>query len=211
MSNGSAAPDPTADDHPQIQFLAFDDLEEVVGEPPGFDGVQLNRKVFDRESAGTPQLIAEIITFKPDFVHHMHRHLNAEQVMVPLQGSVVMLDEARAERELGAGEAMVVPRYRWHEVQQPERRRLRRPQPVLRRRRHVGSRFRGLSAGVGRAPLRAYGREPSNCSAARPPLRRAPSIRPCQAPAVCSPAKKSGPIGRCRSSSRIGEASERAE
>jgi quercetin dioxygenase-like cupin family protein len=104
------------DAHPPIQFLAFDDLDEFVGEPPGFDGVQLNRKVFDRDSAGTPHLIAEVITFKPDFVHHMHRHSNAEQVMVPLQGSVVMLDEARAPRELGAGEAMVVPRLRWHEV-----------------------------------------------------------------------------------------------
>jgi quercetin dioxygenase-like cupin family protein len=116
MSDGSAAPVPIPDDHPQIQFLAFDDLEEFVGEPPGFDGVQLNRKIFDRASAGTGQLIAEVITFKPDFVHHMHRHSNAEQVMVPLQGSVVMLDEARAPRELGVGETMVVPRLRWHEV-----------------------------------------------------------------------------------------------
>jgi quercetin dioxygenase-like cupin family protein len=104
------------DGQPPIQFLAFDDLEEFVGEPPGFDGVQLNRKVFDRASAGTPHLIAEVITFKPDFVHHMHRHSNAEQVMVPLQGSVVMLDEDRTPRELGVGEAMAVPRLRWHEV-----------------------------------------------------------------------------------------------
>ncbi len=101
---------------PPIQFIAFDELEEFVGEPPGFDGVQLNRRLFDRESAGTPHLIAEVITFKPDFIHHMHRHLNAEQVMVPLQGSVVMLDEARSPRELRTGEAMVVPRLRWHEV-----------------------------------------------------------------------------------------------
>lgn len=116
MSNESTAPDPVPEGHPQIQFLAFDDLEEFVGEPPGFDGVQLNRRLFDRASAGTPHLIAEVITFKPDFVHHMHRHSNAEQVMVPLQGSVVMLDEARSPRELRAGEAMVVPRLRWHEV-----------------------------------------------------------------------------------------------
>jgi quercetin dioxygenase-like cupin family protein len=116
MSHGSVPPDPVPDGHPPIRFLAFDDLEEVVGEPPGFDGVQLNRRLFDRASAGTPHLIAEVITFKPDFIHHMHRHSNAEQVMVPLQGSVVMLDEARSPRELGAGEAMVVPRLRWHEV-----------------------------------------------------------------------------------------------
>jgi quercetin dioxygenase-like cupin family protein len=109
MSNGSAAPDPVPDDHPPIQFLAFDDCEQFVGEPPGFDGVQLNRRLFDRASSGTAHLIAEVITFKPDFVHHMHRHSNAEQVMVPLQGSVVMLDEARAPRELGVGETMVGP------------------------------------------------------------------------------------------------------
>jgi quercetin dioxygenase-like cupin family protein len=116
MSQGFEAPDPIPDDHPQIRFLAFEEVEEVVGEPPGFDGVQLNRRLFDLASSGTPQLIADVITFKPDFIHHMHRHFNADQVMVPLRGSVVMLDEARTPRELGVGEAMVVPRYRWHEV-----------------------------------------------------------------------------------------------
>lgn len=116
MSQGFEAPDPIPEDHPQIRFLAFEEVEEVVGEPPGFDGVQLNRRLFDLASSGTPQLIADVITFKADFVHHMHRHLHADQVMVPLRGSVVMLDEARTPRELRAGEAMVVPRYRWHEV-----------------------------------------------------------------------------------------------
>jgi quercetin dioxygenase-like cupin family protein len=116
MSHGSIPPDPIPEDHPQIQFLAFEEVEEVVGEPPGFDGVQLNRRLFDLASSGTPHLVADVITFKPDFVHHMHRHFHADQVMVPLQGSVVMLDEARTPRELRAGETMVVPRYRWHEV-----------------------------------------------------------------------------------------------
>jgi oxalate decarboxylase/phosphoglucose isomerase-like protein (cupin superfamily) len=116
MSKDSVPPDPIPDDHPQIQFLAFDQVEEVVGEPPGFDGVQLNRRLIDLASTGTPQLIADVITFTPGFVHHMHRHFHAEQVMVPLQGSVMMLDQARAAHELRTGEAMVVPRYRWHEV-----------------------------------------------------------------------------------------------
>ena len=104
------------EDLPPIQFLAFEDCEEVVGEPPGFDGVQLNRRLFDLARSGTPQLIADVITFEADFIHHMHRHFNADQVMVPLRGSVVIFDESRAPRELRAGEAMVVPRYRWHEV-----------------------------------------------------------------------------------------------
>jgi len=116
MSKDSVPPDPIPDDHPQIQFLAFDQVEEVVGEPPGFDGVQLNRRLIDLASTGTPQLIADVITFTPGFVHHMHRHFHAEQVMVPLQGSVTMLDEALTAHELRSGEAMVVPRYRWHEV-----------------------------------------------------------------------------------------------
>ncbi len=114
--SGAASPDPIPEDTPPIRFLAFEDCDEVVGEPPGFDGVQLNRRLFDRASGGTPHMVAEVITFKPDFVHHMHRHPNAEQVMVPLQGSVTMLDEERAPRELGVGEVMVVPRLRWHEV-----------------------------------------------------------------------------------------------
>jgi hypothetical protein len=45
MSPGSVPPDPIPADHPQIQFLAFAEVEEVVGEPPGFDGVQLNRRL----------------------------------------------------------------------------------------------------------------------------------------------------------------------
>ncbi len=116
MSHGSVPPDPIPDDHPPIRFLAFEEVEEVVGEPPGFDGVQLNRRLFDRAASGTPQLVADVITFQPDFVHHMHRHFGADQVMVPSRGSVVMLDETGASRELRVGEAMVVPRYRWHEV-----------------------------------------------------------------------------------------------
>jgi oxalate decarboxylase/phosphoglucose isomerase-like protein (cupin superfamily) len=112
----SATPDPVPDDHPQIQFLAFDEVEEVVGEPPGFDGVQFNRRLFDLATSGTRHLIADVFTFTPGFVHHMHRHFNADQLMVPLQGSVVMLDGDRTPRELKAGEAMMVPRYRWHEV-----------------------------------------------------------------------------------------------
>lgn len=116
MSPRSTPPDPLPEDYPPIRFLAFEDVEEVIGEPPGFDGVQLNRRLFDLASSGTPELIADMITFKPDFVHHMHRHFNADQLMVPLRGSVVMLDEERTPRELRAGEAMVVPRYRWHEV-----------------------------------------------------------------------------------------------
>ncbi len=116
MGHGSVPPDPIPEDHPTIQFLAFEEVEEVVGEPPGFDGIQLNRRLFDLATSGTPHLIADVITFKPDFIHHMHRHFRADQVMVPLQGSVVMLDETRTPRELRAGEAMVVPRYRWHEV-----------------------------------------------------------------------------------------------
>ena len=116
MSDGSAMPDPIPEDHPPIRFLAFEDCEEFVGEPPGFEGVQLNRRLFDLASSGTPELVAEMITFKPDFVHHMHRHSNTDQLMLPLRGAVVMSDETRTPRELRAGEAMVVPRQRWHEV-----------------------------------------------------------------------------------------------
>jgi quercetin dioxygenase-like cupin family protein len=116
MSHGPFPADPNPEDLPPIQFVAFEDREEVVGEPPGFDGVQLNRRLFDLATSGTPHLVADVITFKPDFIHHMHRHFNADQVMVPLEGAVVMLDETQAPRELRVGEAMVVPRCRWHEV-----------------------------------------------------------------------------------------------
>jgi hypothetical protein len=40
MSSGSVPPDPIPEDHPQIQFLAFEEVEEVVGEPPGFDATR---------------------------------------------------------------------------------------------------------------------------------------------------------------------------
>jgi hypothetical protein len=42
------------------------------------------------------------------------------------------------------------------------------------------------------------GRASSSSAAARWPLRRAPSMRPDQRPAVCSPAKWRGPTGRAR-------------
>ncbi len=46
--------------------------------------------------------------------------------------------------------------------------------------------------------------------AARTPLRSAPSIRPCQAPAACSPANASRPTGAASVASSIGERSARA-
>src|SRR5436309_11253902 len=47
--------------------------------------------------------------------------------------------------------------------------------------------------------------------AARSPLRNAPSISACHAPAVCSPAKATAPTGRASASSSRGEERVRAE
>jgi quercetin dioxygenase-like cupin family protein len=99
-----------------IRILTFDDLSEVAADPPGAEGGQWNRHLFSLAAAGTPDLVADVIRFQPGFIHHMHRHFHADQVMVPLQGRMVILDETRTARELRVGQAIVIPRHNWHEA-----------------------------------------------------------------------------------------------
>jgi quercetin dioxygenase-like cupin family protein len=99
-----------------IRILTFDDVSEVAADPPGAEGGQWNRHLFSLAAAGTPDLVADVIRFEPGFIHHMHRHSHADQVMVPLQGRMVILDETRTARELRVGQAMVIPRHNWHEA-----------------------------------------------------------------------------------------------
>ncbi|MCE0765066.1 cupin domain-containing protein [Pseudonocardia kujensis] len=98
------------------KVLTFADITEMAVVPLGSEGKQWNRHLFDAASSGTPQLVADVIRFEAGFVHHMHRHFHADQIVVPLEGWITMYDEHRTPTELRVGQASLVPRHIWHEA-----------------------------------------------------------------------------------------------
>lgn len=82
-------------------------------------GHQLNRNLVSTALTGTQEAVVDYIEFPPEFIHHMHRHSNADQMMYVIEGSVRFFgDPENMEHgeDLHAGQFLVVPRDNWHEV-----------------------------------------------------------------------------------------------
>lgn len=79
-------------------------------------GHQLNRHLVSNALTGTPDIVADFITFPPGFVHRMHRHPYADQFLLPLSGTVRFLGVPESVVDLSPGQLLVVPRNNWHEV-----------------------------------------------------------------------------------------------
>jgi quercetin dioxygenase-like cupin family protein len=116
VNSETGAPQTSVNPTAPIRIIDFENVPEVVTHPPGSEGEQRNRPLLSLGIAGTPDVVADVITFAPGFIHHMHRHFHADQIMVPLRGYVVVVDETWEEQELRPGQLLVVPRYNWHEA-----------------------------------------------------------------------------------------------
>jgi quercetin dioxygenase-like cupin family protein len=64
---------------------------------------------------GTPEIVADLFTFPPGFIHHMHRHPHADMIVVPFTGSLRFLGDSGRREELEPGQLLVIPRDNWHE------------------------------------------------------------------------------------------------
>lgn len=80
------------------------------------EGHQINRSLVSAALTGTPDVVVDVIDFPPGFVHHMHRHPHADQLMYVLEGSVRFFGEIAQGVEIGQGHMLVIPRDNWHEV-----------------------------------------------------------------------------------------------
>ncbi|OBI50567.1 hypothetical protein A5707_15235 [Mycobacterium kyorinense] len=98
-----------------VRLLTFDEVPEELFTRWDITGYQLNRHLLSRSLTGTPDVVVDIFTFPPGFIHHMHRHPHADMVMVPLTGTVQFVGEADHAMQFKAGQLLVIPRGNWHE------------------------------------------------------------------------------------------------
>jgi quercetin dioxygenase-like cupin family protein len=75
----------------------------------------VNQHLLSESLPGTPEIVADLLTFPPGFVHHMHRHPHADMIVVPLTGNLQFLGDFDRTAELKPGQVLVVPRDNWHE------------------------------------------------------------------------------------------------
>jgi len=101
---------------PGVKVLDFADTPEEVFTRWDIVGHQVNRHLVSAALTGTPDIVAELITFPPGFVHHMHRHPHADLFMLPLSGSVRSFGVPGPAVDLHPEQLLVVPRNNWHEV-----------------------------------------------------------------------------------------------
>lgn len=98
-----------------IQLLTFEDIPEEIFTRWDITGHQVNRHLLSGSLTGTPKIVADLFTFPPGFVHHMHRHPYADMILVPLAGTLQFVGDFNHTLEISTGQVLVVPRNNWHE------------------------------------------------------------------------------------------------
>ena len=98
-----------------VQLLAFDEVPGEVFTRWDITGHQVNQHLLDEKLSGTAQLVADLLTFPPGFIHHMHRHPHADMILVPLGGTLQFVGDPARTFTIGPGQVLVVPRNSWHE------------------------------------------------------------------------------------------------
>jgi quercetin dioxygenase-like cupin family protein len=98
-----------------VQLLTFDDIPEEVFTRWDITGHQVNQHLLSGSLTGTPEIVADLFTFPPGFIHHMHRHPYADMILVPLSGTLQFVGEFARMLEIRSGQVFVVPRGAWHE------------------------------------------------------------------------------------------------
>jgi quercetin dioxygenase-like cupin family protein len=99
----------------EVQLLTFDDVPKEVFTRWDITEYQVNQHLLSGSMTGTPEIVADVLTFPPGFIHHMHRHPHADMVVVPLTGNLRFLGDLGRREELEPGQLLVIPRDNWHE------------------------------------------------------------------------------------------------
>jgi oxalate decarboxylase/phosphoglucose isomerase-like protein (cupin superfamily) len=100
----------------KVQLLTVEDaeIEEVTGQD--ITGYQRNRHLMSQALTGTGLVVLDHMMFPPGFIHRMHRHPNADMVIIPLTGSLQFLGEQESPVEVASNQILVIPRGNWHEI-----------------------------------------------------------------------------------------------
>lgn len=65
----------------------------------------MNQHLLSAGLTETPAIVADVLTFMPGFIHHMHRHPYADMVVVPLSGTIRFLGDPSDPMGYGPGPA----------------------------------------------------------------------------------------------------------
>ncbi len=99
----------------EVQVLTFDDVPKEIFTRWDITEHQINQHLLNESMTGTPEIVADVLTFPPGFIHHMHRHPHADMIVVPLAGDLRFLGDESHVEDLEPGQLLVIPRDNWHE------------------------------------------------------------------------------------------------
>ena len=99
----------------EVQLLTVEDVPKEVFTRWDITEHQVNQHLLNNSLTGTPEIVADVLTFPPGFIHHMHRHAHADMIVVPLTGNLQFLGDLDRTEDLKPGQVLVIPRDNWHE------------------------------------------------------------------------------------------------
>jgi quercetin dioxygenase-like cupin family protein len=100
----------------EVQLLTVGDIPREVFTRWDISEHQVNQHLLSASLTGTSEIVADVLTFPPGFIHHMHRHPYADMIVFPLAGNLRFLGDFGRTDDLGPGQLLVIPRGNWHEL-----------------------------------------------------------------------------------------------
>ncbi|WP_205875709.1 cupin domain-containing protein [Mycobacterium camsae] len=98
------------------RLLTFSEISPELFARKDITGHQINRRLLSDSLSGTRGIVVDHYTFPPGFVHHMHRHPNADLIIVPLAGALIFDGDYEESTEVRPGQLLLIPRHSWHEL-----------------------------------------------------------------------------------------------
>lgn len=99
-----------------VRVVTFDEISPERFARRDITGHQVNRRLLSDSLTGTRGMVADHYTFPPGFVHHMHRHPNADLIIIPLAGALIFVGGSEESTEIRPGQLLLIPRDSWHEL-----------------------------------------------------------------------------------------------
>jgi quercetin dioxygenase-like cupin family protein len=91
------------------------DFAEQVMTTPDAEGLRVRRLV-NKEETGASMATLEVGEIPPGKAHHMHRHPNAEQIALVLEGSALQYDGDGKAVRISEGDVVFLEKGEWHSV-----------------------------------------------------------------------------------------------
>lgn len=99
-----------------VRILAFSQVTPELFTRRDITEYQINRRLLSDSVTGTRGIVVEHYTFPPGFIHHMHRHSNADLIIIPLSGTLKFIGAPENSTEISPGQLLLIPRDSWHEL-----------------------------------------------------------------------------------------------